>query len=149
VTRTERAARIKARACTRNRRMVLGLILASAFTLGAMPVASASAMLSMRPFAAGPVTNQKTPTFTGNSEDGLDPVTVNIFKGETATGQPLQSLSALPLGPTGSWSVAPAEPLEDGIYTVVAEQSESGGLGPAMTPPYTFTVGGSVSTVNV
>jgi hypothetical protein len=104
----------------------------------AVPVASASASLTMEALAGGPTTSDRTPTFNGSTSDNIDPITVVIYQGArsqgivaTATGSPS----------SGTWSATPATPLEYGTYTAVAEQPELGGLGPpSVTAPYRFTV---------
>ena len=132
---------MQAKSLSSARRAYLGLILAVPLALGAVPVARASAALVMEPLAGAPTTSNQTPTFSGSTDDYLDPVTVNVYEGETATGKPLQTPTASPSAVSGSWSATASAPLEDGTYTAIAEQTEVGGLGQSsVTPSFTFTV---------
>lgn len=88
--------------------------------------------------AAGP-TNDSTPTYSGAAGDapGDSPtVTVEVFEGSAATGDPAHTLTATRTG--GSWSVD-GEALTDGTYTARAEQAdEAGNTGTSQQT--TFTV---------
>lgn len=92
--------------------------------------------------------NTSTPTIAGSA--GADPgdsamVMVKIYNGPSATGTPLQTLSASVTG--GDWSATPA-PLTEGTYTVVASQSNSlGNVG--TSAPVTFTVDMTSPTVSI
>jgi hypothetical protein len=121
---------------------LLGPILAAALTLGPTAAARASAGLVLEPFQGGPLTGDTTPTFSGSSEDHLDPVKVNVYEGATAAGSPVRTPSGVfPSSLSGSWSATVANPLGDGTYTAVAEQPELGGVGQTrVSAPYTFTV---------
>jgi hypothetical protein len=132
------------------RRIYLGLILAVTLALGTASDAYASAPLVMEPLPGGHTTNNTTPTFSGSSEDRVDPVTVEIYEGEEAAGTPVQTPIGSPSPISGDWSVAVSSPLADGTYTAVAEQSELGGLGQtSVTSPYTFTVNTLAPTVTL
>jgi uncharacterized protein (DUF2141 family) len=86
----------------------------------------------------GHATNENEPTFSGHTEDTVDPVTVAIFKGTSAVGEPVQALVE-PFGPLGgAWTLRPESALPDGIYTAIAEQTELSG--PSKSPSLTFTV---------
>jgi hypothetical protein len=92
---------------------------------------------------SGISTNNQTPLFSGTTDDTLDPVTLEIYEGASATGSPVQTLGMLApveIGPLeGSWEVTPAKALAQGQYTAVAEQTntppETG-----VSAPVTFTV---------
>jgi hypothetical protein len=141
---------VQARSRSSARRVYLGLIVAVPLALGTVPVARASAALVMEAFPGAPTTNNTTPTFSGSTDDYLDPVTVNIYEGETATGKPVQTPTGSPSAISGSWSATVTTPLQDGTYTAVAEQSELGVLGQtSVTPPFTFTVDTMPPTVTL
>jgi hypothetical protein len=128
-----------------------GLTLSAVLTLslGGLLASSASAALEMNSFAGDMVTGAQTPTFTGTTEDTLDPITVAIFKGETATGTPVQILTTSP-ALSGHWSAIVVAPLEGGTYTAVAEQPELAGVGRVeVTAPYTFGVDTRPPTVTL
>ncbi|HEX6651402.1 MAG TPA: Ig-like domain-containing protein [Thermoleophilaceae bacterium] len=89
--------------------------------------------------AAGSSTSDTTPALAGAAgalAGDSSMVTVKIWAGSDASGQPFHTLVAMRFG--GSWSVtAPA--LGDGTYTARAEQSDAAGnLG--VSAPSTFTV---------
>ena len=78
--------------------------------------------------AAGGSTSDTLPTFAGaaGSADGDgDTVTVKLYSGSSASGAPLQTLSATRSG--GAWSVPPDTELSEGAYTAVASQSDAAG----------------------
>lgn len=79
-------------------------------------------------------------TFSGlaGQASGDDPsVTVNIYKGPTASGSPSQTLEVTAVG--GKWTTgAPGLALKSGIYTVQAEQADAAGN--IAAPTVTFTV---------
>jgi hypothetical protein len=87
------------------------------------------------------------PTFNGTA--GTTPgdssaVTVRIYAGSTATGLPVQSVTATQSA--GAWSKAVTQPLTTGTYTVQAEQQDtSGNIGRSV--PRTFTVDARPPTV--
>jgi hypothetical protein len=91
--------------------------------------------------ADGSSTNQSQPSFSGVA--GAQPgdsgsVTVEVYGGSTASGTPVQTLSAQAQS-DGSYSISATSPLPDGTYTAQAEQSDSAGnLG--QSPASTFTI---------
>jgi hypothetical protein len=93
--------------------------------------------------------NNPTPTFSGVTDDLIDPVTVDIYEGSSiGAGSPAHTIvsSTAPLG--GSWSAGPAETLPDGVYTAQAIQTnllEETGTSPAVT----FTVDTAAPTVTL
>jgi hypothetical protein len=98
--------------------------------------------------AAGSTTSTTTPTFTGTagsqaSDSGhsadASTVSVKLYAGTTATGSPIQTLSA-PVS-AGSWSVAASSALTVGNqYTVQATQTDGAGNSGTSTS-VTFTAG--------
>ncbi len=99
----------------------------------------------------GSATNQQTPVFTGTTTDIndpvsltlFDPITLDIYVGASAVGTPIQAPTASLPSQTGiledTWEITPGTPLEQGQYTVVAEQTNSeAALGTSV--PVTFTV---------
>ena len=71
-------------------------------------------------------------------------VTVRIYSGSSATGQPVQTVSATWL-PNGAWSVDAAQALAIGTYTAQAEQLDAAG-NVGRSPTSTFAIIGSSST---
>ncbi len=68
------------------------------------------------------------PTFSGTASAAtgdLATITVKIYSGASATGTPVDTLTATASG--GSWSAAEPSTLSEGPYTVVAQQSDSAG----------------------
>lgn len=101
--------------------------------------ANASAAPVIEGFPGGPVTNSPTPTLNGSTGDLVDSITVDVYRGELAAGQPLLTLIVAP-SLSGSWSVTLPTPLTDGTYTARAEQSAPDGTSAEVSSPYTFTV---------
>jgi Bacterial Ig-like domain len=131
----------------RAHRVYLGLALAVTLTLCVLPVAGASAALVMESFPASRTSNT-TPAFAGSTLDGVDPVTVNIYEGDTASGEPVQAPRGAPAA--DSWSAIVAAPLKDGTYTARAEQTEVGGFGHTdLSEAHTFTVDTRPPTVTL
>ncbi|HEV3034924.1 MAG TPA: Ig-like domain-containing protein [Solirubrobacteraceae bacterium] len=91
----------------------------------------------------GSAINQQTPVFRGTTSDIVDPVTLQIYVGETAGGgSPVQTLFQpvlVEISPTeASWEITPAS-LAPGRYTAVVEQTNAESvLGVSL--PVTFTV---------
>ncbi len=72
-------------------------------------------------------TNNPTPVFggsAGTAAGDAGTVTLKIYSGKSATGTPVQTLTAMPSG--GSWS-STATALQDGTYTARAQQSDAAG----------------------
>jgi hypothetical protein len=124
-------------------RLGRGLLQAAAGSLIAvavMPLGVANAespeppQLTIEAPRSGSVTNDRTPRFKGTTadtidelEDGeevFDPVTLNIYSGPTASGSPVQHLTANSKLNSEDWS-AVAEPLADGSYTAQATQTNA------------------------
>jgi Big-like domain-containing protein/PKD domain-containing protein len=106
---------------------------ASTFT-----VDTAAPAVSLSPVSSP--ASDSTPSFSGGAgtADGdRAEVIVEIFAGTSATGSPVRTIAASPLG--SSWSATVAEALADGTYTVRAAQSDQAGNA-ATSAPSTFTV---------
>jgi hypothetical protein len=66
------------------------------------------------------------PRFTGTASAGYgveNRVTIKVYPGATASGSPLQTITATPSGT--SFSAGPNSALPDGRYTAIAEQSDT------------------------
>ena len=93
---------------------------ASTFTVKAKGPA-----LTLSPVAAA--TNNPEPAFSGNAGAAvgdLPSVTLNIYVGESVSGNPIQTVTVTS---TGVWQARPSGGLADGTYTVQAEQSDQAG----------------------
>jgi hypothetical protein len=92
--------------------------------------------------------NDQTPSFTGTASD-TTPVTVQVYKGATATGSVVSTATATPSG--GVWTSGPASPaLEtNGKYTAIATQPSSLGNPAGVSAPVTFEVDMSSPTVTL
>jgi hypothetical protein len=96
----------------------LALVLAGS---GEAASAAAPAVTITQPGAESSTSSQ-TPSFLGTTDDELDPVTLSIYAGASAT--PERTLTMLiPLG--ALWSALPESPLAPGRYTAVAEQTNA------------------------
>ncbi len=128
------------------------LLRVAILALAVLAAGPASAAMAETPAPAiggpldGAVTNNSTPSFSGTTNDATDEVTLAIYAGPTATGTPVQTLTAPPLGET--WSLGPSGHLEDGTYTVQATQIDSL-LEEGTSPPVTFTVDTIAPTVTL
>ena len=107
--------------------------------LVAMPAASALAAppsITISEPPGGSFTRSRTPLFSGTTNAPLGGfVTLDIYSGSVTGGSPVQQQFALPFL-EGTWEITP-EPLEQGEYTAVAEQTIEGEAGRAEV---TFTV---------
>ena len=94
--------------------------------------------------AAGSNSTSGTPAFAGvagiATGDSAS-VTVNVFSGGTATGQPFQSLVTTRDGVTGAYTVNANPALPEGTYTAQAVQADGAGNSGTSTAN-TFTVNG-------
>ena len=99
--------------------------------------------------AAGSVTNDATPAFSGaagTATGDSSTVTVKIYSGSSASGAPARTLTATASG--GNWSVAPGSNLADGTYTAQAEQSDAAG-NTGTSAARTFTVDGVAPVTSI
>jgi hypothetical protein len=83
------------------------------------------------------------PAGTATGDDGT--VTVRLWAGTSASGDPVQTLSAS--ASSGAWSTAPA-PLPDGTFTAEAEQRDAAGNS-GHSASHTFQVDQTGPTVNL
>jgi hypothetical protein len=98
--------------------------------------------------ADGSTTDDPTPTFSGSAgttAGDSSTVLVKVYSGTSATGTPVQTLTATVSA--GSYSVDAASPLS-GTYTAVAEQSDNAG-NTAISAPNTFSVTAADTTAPV
>ena len=96
---------------------------------------------------AGSSTASQTPTFSGTTDDVLDPVTLDIYAGASAGGSPVQTLTVLvPLEST--WAATPGSALAPGQYTAVAEQTNVE-LQTGVSAAVTFTVDTTPPSVSI
>jgi hypothetical protein len=83
-----------------------------------------------------------TPSFSGSAAtepEDVKAVTVKIYSGTSTSGSPLSTIT-VPLSGT-RWNAGPAAALQDGTYTVQAEQTDKNTLSqPGVSNTITFTV---------
>jgi hypothetical protein len=98
-------------------------------------------VVSLTSPANGGRTNQSEPTFNGTAgtlSGDSGSVTVDLYRGSSATGTPVQTLTAS-VGSDGSYSVQASAALTDGRYTAQASQSDAvGNVG--LSSANTFTL---------
>ncbi len=106
------------------RALLAGLVVTAAALAASVAPALATPVLSIESPVSGTVTNETHPTIAGVSSDTEDAITVVVLKEgsfyESATAEPSAS---------NQWSVQLPTPLEDGEYSVFAEQTEVGETG--------------------
>jgi PKD domain len=129
-------------------RLLLALMTSlGAVTLGPTSVAiGAVPILTIEHPSPGSSIEDQTPSFRGTTTDPLDPVTLNLYPGATASGLPVQTRSALP-EEIMSWKTAAVSPLRNGQYTAVAEQTDASNNRGEST--VTFTVNTPLPQVTV
>ena len=89
----------------------------------------------------GAVTNNPSPAIAGTggvAGGDAGTVTVKIFSGTSTSGTPLQTLSTSVASVSGAWSTHPGPALQDGTYTVYAQQD--GSAGTAYTSAVSFRI---------
>jgi Bacterial Ig-like domain len=115
-------------------------LLVIAFLAIAVPAAAAAPAPSLDSPVNGSATNDSTPAYSGGAGDAPDDsptVTVKVYAGTSATGEPVQELPVTRMG--ASWSVVGSPALPDGLYTALAEQSDSvGGFGQSAAATFTI-----------
>ncbi len=97
--------------------------------------------LSLSSPSDGAVTNNPAPAIAGTggvASGDAATVTVKIFSGTSTSGSPVQTLSTSVASVSGAWSTHPSPALQDGTYTVYAEQV--GSAGTAYTSAVSFTI---------
>jgi large repetitive protein len=102
------------------RALIVGLVVTAAALAASVAPALAQPVLSIESPGSGSTINETHPFVSGFSTDGEDPVTVQVFKG----GSFYESAEAHPAA-GGAWSVQLPDHLEDGEYSVEAEQTEA------------------------
>jgi hypothetical protein len=80
--------------------------------------------------AAGSVTNDATPTFTGTAEAGA---TITLFDGTTQIGTTVA-------GANGTWSFTPGTPLGDGARSMTFTATDAAGNRSAPSAAFAFTI---------
>jgi large repetitive protein len=100
--------------------------------------------------SSGSVSNNRTPSFSGVTDDALDGMTVRIYAGTTVDESSLrQSLSTLVPSFGGNWSLGPVEEaLADGMYTAQATQTDAA-QETGSSEPVTFTVDATPPSVSM
>jgi hypothetical protein len=117
--------------------------------LGAVSAAAAEPTLRITAPTAASYTNQTTPVIAG----ALEPdeavwciVTVKLYAGTVAEGQPAQQVRLPGSDTCTNWQATPEAPLGEGPYTAVAEEERTWLEGfkevetTVVSPPVTFTV---------
>lgn len=107
---------------------------------GTRAAQSAAPALTLDSPSPESLTSAGQPTFSGSAGGGSAapaPVTVRVYSGFSATGLPLQSLTATTAA--GRYAVAPDPGLADGVYTAQAEL-EGSPPGAGFSPAVTFLV---------
>ncbi len=113
--------------------------------------AGESAPMTFRVYKGSPVvtldqvptpTSDAAPEFSGKASDPKEKVTVRVYSGSAAEGQPVASVEAeVTAGNWTSPSLADVGvSLEDGEYTAVAVQPSSLKNAPGKSPPMSFTI---------
>ena len=93
--------------------------------------------------------NDRTPTYSGAAGEAAGDsttVTVEIFAGSSATGEPVQTVAATQSG--GGWSQEGSPELPDGTYTARAEQADEAG-NTGLSTTRTFAVDGAGPDVSL
>ncbi len=126
------AGRISARALT------TALLTLALLAIGPAARAIAAPALTIEQPLAGSASTDQLPLFSGSGEDELDLVSVRIYKGPSAEGEPVETLVTTLPPFAGKWEVADEAPLAPAQYTAVAEQEAEGES--VLSAPVTFTV---------
>jgi hypothetical protein len=92
----------------------------------ASPVEDPAPTVVLESPAPGSTVDQR-PVFSGTASGESPTVTVRVYAGSSASGSPVQTLTAA-RQPSGIFSIAAASALASGTYTAQAEQSTGGGL---------------------
>jgi large repetitive protein len=108
---------------------------------------TAPAITLTAPLTGSSVNNATLSGRAGTAAGDSQSVTVSVYSGTSATGTPLQTLNAV-RQPDGTYSVAPAPALADGVYTVQARQvDQAGNVG--LSTATTFTLDTAAPTVSL
>ncbi|HEY4451747.1 MAG TPA: Ig-like domain-containing protein [Solirubrobacteraceae bacterium] len=123
--------------------------LAALVLLLAGPVAAADASVTLDHAPSG-FTSQTLPSFSGTTNDPVDPVVLRILEGTSTEGALAQELSTGLGSLSEEWSLTATSALPQGTYTAVAEQGETLGLAePERSRPTTFTVDTTAPAVSL
>ena len=119
-------------------------VMLGVFALGLAALAAPTAAVALAPkltITQPPPTSSTTPTLVGTTTEEGNPITVKIFKGAGALGQPVETI-LVPVIEIAheAWSVTPAAPLERGVYTATAEQRSKTTGKVFGSEPVTFTI---------
>jgi hypothetical protein len=107
----------------------------------AWSVNSSLPALSLSAPSDGTSTNNPAPTISGTggvASGDSGTVTVKIFSGTSVAGSALETITTTVSSGNGSWSTHPNPALQEGVYTVYAQQD--GSAGTAYSAARTFTV---------
>jgi hypothetical protein len=122
--------------------LALLTLLVLALGCGGVALAAEPALVIAHP-TPGSSTNAQTPAFSGTSNDPVDPITLVIYAGASATGTPVQEqtlLTPTEISPQeASWEIVPVTPLAQGQYTALVEQTNTA-LETGESGPVTFTI---------
>ncbi len=108
--------------------------------MGSTASALAAPVLTLESPAGATETNDATPPFEGTTSDILDPITVALYEGSSASGSPVQTSAEVLPTLLGQWAITLAEPLQSGQYTAVATQPETASGEDGASEPVTFVV---------
>lgn len=121
---------------------VLAALVALVVGFSANASAAAPEPLIGQPLA-GSFMDSATPLLSGTSDEPLSAVTLKIYAGATVGETPIQTLTDMApveVAPgQATWEATPEAALESGIYTAVAEQTNTTAE-TGMSAPVTFTV---------
>jgi hypothetical protein len=132
------------------RRAPAALLQAAAVALAALAAGSAPALaappvVTITSPVNGSLSNESTPIVAGQGEDTSGAVTLRVYRGPVAAGEPVQEESTFVFA--GTWELG-LERLADGTYTAQATQtnafSETGA-----SAPVTFTIDTAPPTVTL
>src|SRR5262245_27805809 len=108
-----------------SRARAFAAVLALAVLFAAVPAGIAIAAaphLTIDHPLQGSYTNNQTPTISGTTDDLLEPVTLNLYAGASASGPPVRTATTGFPPASEGWEVTLAPAVEPGEYTAVAEQ---------------------------
>jgi hypothetical protein len=117
---------------------IASALAAAGIAAGPAALALAAPSVTIAKPSNGTVTNERTPTFVGTSDESPGRVTLRIYGGGQPEGTPVQPPLSTDFS-GGGWSLEPLNDLPDGLYT--ARASQTNGLGETgSSAPVTFTI---------
>jgi large repetitive protein len=121
--------------------------------LGCAAVASAAPpTITIAEPQTGSFTNDQSPSFSGTTDDTLDPVVLDIYEGASAGGTLVQARTLLMPTETvpgeATWELAPESPLAPGQYTAIARQTNTASE-EGESPPVTITIDTTAPEVSI